>query len=162
MNNDCFEFGEKEYTNISSIEKDKKLFSRPVLIGVSGGSASGKTTVSSAIFKMIGIQDCVLISMDSYYKDLTYIQIYNISEEEYTSLSEYNYDHPDAYDFDLILEHLASILDGKEIQVPVYNFTTSKRENYFQAVKPNNLIIFEGILALYDKVYIYVYISFRE
>lgn len=75
-----------------------------------------------------------------------------ISEEEYKNLSEYNFDHPNAFDFDLITEHLRDLLNGKEVQMPVYNFTTSKRESYCQTVKPGNMIIFEGILALYDKV----------
>jgi uridine kinase len=116
---------------------------KPYLIGVAGGSASGKTSVAQVIFKLIGIQDCVLISTDSYYKDL--------KPEEYENLSEYNFDHPNAFDFDLILEHLSQLLSGKEVQMPVYNFTTSKRENYCTIVRPCNLIIFEGILALYDK-----------
>ena len=116
---------------------------KPYLIGISGGSASGKTSVAQVIFKLIGIEDCVLISLDSYYKDM--------SEEEYKNLSEYNFDHPNAFDFDLICEHLADLLNGKDVQMPIYNFNISKREDKFSIVKPCHLIIFEGILALYDK-----------
>lgn len=71
--------------------------------------------------------------------------------EQRERLNEYNFDHPDAFDFDLLYEHLDNLLEGKEVNVPIYDFTTSKR-NGFTPVKPSNLIIFEGILALYDKV----------
>lgn len=67
-------------------------------------------------------------------------------------MSEYNFDHPNAFDFDLISKHLTDLLDGKEIDMPIYNFKVSKREEFSEKIKPTNLIIFEGILALYDKV----------
>lgn len=140
------------YKKISSDNSDNmdeiikglsNLKSKPYLIGISGGSASGKTSVAQIIFKHIGIEDCVLISQDSYYKQLP--------EEQYKNLSEYNFDHPNAFDFDLILEHLRDLLYGKDVNMPVYNFTTSRREDFTNLVKSSNLIIFEGILALYDK-----------
>ena len=74
-------------------------------------------------------------------------------------MSEYNFDHPNAYDFDLILKHLKELRDGKDIESPVYNFNSSKRENFTHTIKPSKLIIFEGILALYDKV---IFINKRE
>lgn len=67
-------------------------------------------------------------------------------------MSEYNFDHPNAFDFDLIQEHLTALLNGQTIEMPVYSFNTNSRENFTKTVKPCNLIIFEGILALYDKV----------
>ena len=67
-------------------------------------------------------------------------------------MSEYNFDHPNAFDFDLIAKHLSDLLDGNEIDMPIYNFNVSKREEFSEKVKPANLIIFEGILSLYDKV----------
>lgn len=67
-------------------------------------------------------------------------------------MSDYNFDHPNAFDFDLISKQLSDLLDGNEIDMPVYNFKTSKREELSEKVKPANLIIFEGILSLYDKV----------
>ncbi len=73
-------------------------------------------------------------------------------------MSEYNFDHPKAFDFDLISKHLTDLLDGKEIDMPIYNFKVSKRESFSEKVKPANLIIFEGILGLYDKVTIIIII----
>ena len=66
-------------------------------------------------------------------------------------MSEYNFDHPNAFDFDLVVEHLNDLLSGKDVNMPVYNFTVSRREKFTNLVKSCNLIIFEGILALYDK-----------
>jgi uridine kinase len=126
-----------------TIKSISAMKTKPYLIGIAGGSASGKTSVAQVIFKFMGIQDCILISQDSYYKVL--------GEEQYRNLSEYNFDHPNAFDFDLISEHLNDLLNGKDVNMPVYNFTVSRRENFTNLVKPCNLIIFEGILALYDK-----------
>jgi uridine kinase len=121
----------------------KNIKTKPYLIGISGGSASGKTSVAQIIFKLIGIQDCILISLDSYYKVL--------APEQYANLSEYNFDHPNAFDWDLVVKNLNDLLESKEIEMPVYNFTISRREPFTHKVKPSNLIIFEGILAFYDK-----------
>jgi uridine kinase len=132
----------EELTTTSELST-KQIKTKPYLIGISGGSASGKTSVAQIIFKLIGIQDCILFSLDSYYKVL--------SPEQYANLSEYNFDHPNAFDFDLVVKHLNDLLDLKEIEMPVYNFTVSKRESHTVTLKPSNLIIFEGILALYDK-----------
>lgn len=121
----------------------KAIITKPYLIGISGGSASGKTSVAQIIFKLIGIQDCNLISLDSYYKKL--------APEQYANLSEYNFDHPNAFDWDLVVQNLTDLLESKEIEMPVYNFTVSKRESFTHRILPSNLIIFEGILAFYDK-----------
>jgi uridine kinase len=116
---------------------------KPLLIGITGGSACGKTSVGDLLVKSLDIADWAIIPIDSYYKDLT--------EEEYKDLPNYNFDHPNSIDFDLIFEHLNSLLDKKEVNVPIYDFTENKRSGKYTTVKPCNLIIFEGILALYDK-----------
>jgi uridine kinase len=139
---------EKEIIKVEEVIEEtiktlNNLKVKPYLIGISGGSASGKTSVAQIISKLMGIQDCILISQDSYYKVL--------GEEQYRNLSEYNFDHPNAFDFDLVVEHLNDLLSGKDVEMPVYNFTVSRRESFTHTVKPCNLIIFEGILALYDK-----------
>ena len=124
-------------------------------IGISGGSASGKTSVSKIIFEKIGINDCILFSMDSYYKPIKQFS-FNISENEINNLSEYNFDHPNAFDFDLLFEHLRDLSNRKIINMPIYNFTTSAREEGTQTIKPANVIIFEGILAFYDLVFVQI------
>lgn len=128
---------------IDNVQSELKSKTRPYLIGIAGGSASGKTAVANIIFKFIGIQDCLLFSMDSYYK--------GPNDEERKNMSEYNFDHPNAIDFELVSEHLKILMEGKSIDMPIYNFAISKREQGTVKVNPSNLIIFEGILALYDK-----------
>ena len=115
---------------------------KPYIIGITGGSASGKTSVSVEIFKTLGVDDCLLISMDSYYRV--------ISDDERSNLSNYNFDHPNAFDFDLLNTHLRDLLNEKEIEMPIYDFTTSSRLKDTVKVKPSKLIVFEGIFSLYD------------
>jgi len=116
---------------------------KPYIIGISGGSASGKTSLSKEIFQKIGVDDCLMITMDSYYRV--------ISQEERKDLSNFNFDHPSAFDFDLLTEQLKKLLNGESIEMPIYSFITSSRESNTIKVNPSYLIIFEGIFALYDK-----------
>lgn len=116
---------------------------KPYIIGVSGGSASGKTSVACEIFKRMGFEDCLMITMDSYYRV--------INDEERKNIKNFNFDHPSAFDFNLILDQLRDLLNGKTVELPIYNFTTSSRETNTETKKPTPLIIFEGIFALYDE-----------
>jgi uridine kinase len=125
------------------MENNSASPSRPFLVGICGGSASGKTSVARLIFKYIGIQDCLLFSMDNYYKGPT--------PEERKHLSDYNFDHPDALDLDLLSTHLQTLIENKPIAMPIYEFNGSYRKKETQTVYPNKLIIFEGILAFHDK-----------
>ncbi len=124
----------KEYA--SNLDRTK-----PLVLGLAGGSACGKTSVARILLS--GIPNYSLIAMDQYYKDLT--------EEQYTNISEYNFDHPDAFDFELLLSHINNLLNGQEIHTPIYDFTSSKREYKTTLIKPSNLIIIEGIFVLYEK-----------
>jgi uridine kinase len=81
--------------------------------------------------------------------------LFEISDEERKNLSEYNFDHPNAFDFDLLYKHLCQLIKREEIQMPIYDFTTSSRQEKTQLVTPANVIIFEGILAFYDRVFDY-------
>ena len=116
---------------------------RPFLIGVAGGSGSGKTSVSNTIFNYLGKENCLLFSMDTYYKDLT--------EEDQVHIQEYNFDEPDALDLDLLSFHLNELMHWKEIDMPTYDFKESKRGIETERLKPNKFIIFEGILAFHDQ-----------
>jgi uridine kinase len=136
-----------DYTNTENLPTDQDQNKDinnygAFIIGVAGGSAGGKTTVADAIFKIIGIDNCLLLSMDSYYKSPT--------EEDRKNLAEYNFDHPNALDLDLVYTHLLELSKGRSIQIPVYNFNVSKREDHTTEVFPSKLIILEGILGLYD------------
>ena len=121
----------------SKIEKPE----HPYLIGIAGGSGSGKTSVANEIFKNIQT-NCLLFSMDTYYKDLTPEQMKNISE--------YNFDEPKALDLDLLHSHLNDLMNWKSIEMPTYDFTTSSRQPETKKLIPCKFIIFEGILSFYD------------
>lgn len=94
------------------------------LIGVCGGSASGKTTVAKKIIEALDVPWVTLLSMDSFYKVL------NEEQHELAHQNEYNFDHPDAFDFDLLRETLRKLKEGKRVEVPVYNFVTHSREKF--------------------------------
>ena len=129
--------------NIQS-EKSKQIFrDRPFLIGISGGSGGGKTSVANVLNLCLGIENCLLFSMDTYYKDLT--------PEQEKDLNNYNFDTPDALDLDLLSEHLSSLMKWQSIEMPTYDFATNKRQKETKHLKPNKFIIFEGILAFHDK-----------
>ena len=121
----------------------KSQHKTPYLIGICGGSASGKTTVANQLLNYLGSENCLLFSMDTYYKNLT--------PEQEQNLSEYNFDTPDALDLDLINEHLSSLMSNKSIEMPTYDFATNKRMEKTVHLESNKFIIFEGILSLYDE-----------
>ena len=116
---------------------------RPYLIGISGGSGGGKTSVANLIHKSLGKKDSLLFSMDTYYKDLT--------PEQEKDLNNYNFDSPEALDLDLLYTHLNDLMHWKKIEMPTYDFSTNKRNSYTINLEPAKVIIFEGILAFYDK-----------
>ena len=124
-------------------DSQAKERNRPYLIGISGGSGGGKTSVANLIHKSLGTYDSLLFSMDTYYKDLT--------PEQERNLSNYNFDSPEALDLDLLYTHLNDLMHWKKIQMPTYDFSTNKRKQYTEKIKPAKVIIFEGILAFYDK-----------
>ncbi|CAG7817228.1 unnamed protein product, partial [Allacma fusca] len=94
----------------------------PCVIGISGGSASGKTTVADRIIKDLNVPWVTRLSMDCFYKVLSHQQ------HEQAAKNNYNFDHPDAFDFELLAETLRRLRDGKMVEVPVYNFVTHSRE----------------------------------
>ncbi|KAM7404859.1 hypothetical protein PAMP_012170 [Pampus punctatissimus] len=115
------------------------------VIGLCGGSASGKTTVARKIIEALDVPWVVLLSMDSFYKVLS-------SEEQTLAASnDYNFDHPDAFDFDLLTHTLRKLKQGKSVKIPVYDFTTHGRQKEWKTVYGASVIIFEGIMAFADK-----------
>ncbi|KAJ1529518.1 hypothetical protein ONE63_006291 [Megalurothrips usitatus] len=116
----------------------------PFVIGICGGSASGKTTVAEKIIESLDVPWVTLLSMDSFYKVL------NEKQHEQAAKNEYNFDHPDAFDFDLLAETLQRLKEGKKVEVPIYNFVTHSRENRTKTMYGANVIIFEGILTFYN------------
>ncbi len=115
---------------------------KPIIIGVAGGSGSGKTTIVDIIMKAIGHHDVVVIRHDDYYHDQTHL---NMEER-----LRVNYDHPNSLDNDLFLDHLQRLLQGASIDKPMYDFTLHNRARKSEHVHPAKVIILEGILLLDD------------
>ncbi len=114
---------------------------RPQLIGITGGSGSGKTTIVRKISEII--PDFVFIPQDNYYKSAEFISNSNITA--------FNFDHPEAFDTDLLKEQLTALKNGKVIEMPQYDFVHHRRKDETIRVEPKNVIILEGIMVLTDK-----------
>lgn len=117
--------------------------SKPMLIGITGGTGSGKSTVAHAIYKNFEKETICIIMQDSYYKDQ--------SELTYEERTKTNYDHPHAFDTDLLISHLNLLLKGEAIDVPIYDFTIHNRKKETLREEPKDIIIVEGILILEDE-----------
>jgi uridine kinase len=113
---------------------------KPLVIGIAGGSGSGKTTVSKEISKRLPADRVLILTEDAYYNDNS-----AVSMDERKKI---NYDHPNAYDTDLLIEQLQDLLDGKAIEMPTYNFNILSRAKDTIHVEPADIIILEGILVL--------------
>ena len=116
---------------------------RPIIIGVAGGSGSGKTTVCNKIYDYFSGKSIAMIEHDSYYRDQS-----DISFEERLKT---NYDHPFAFDTDLLVEHLKKLQNTEDIEVPVYDYSRHTRSDQTIHVKSRDVIIVEGILILEDE-----------
>jgi uridine kinase len=115
---------------------------RPLVIGVAGGSGSGKTTVSNAIVGRVGRERIALLQHDTYYRDLVHLPL--------EQRVQVNFDHPDAFDNALYLEHLDALIRGETVQVPSYDFSTYVRLPETSAVAPRQVVLAEGILIFAD------------
>ena len=109
-----------------------------ILIGIAGGSGSGKTYAANSIAESLGSDKAVIIQEDSYYKDLSALPC---DERAAT-----NFDHPEAFDHDLLANHLSQLLNGETISQPIYDYTLHLRLKETKAVRPSDVIILEGIL----------------
>jgi len=112
------------------------------VIGIAGGTGAGKTTVARLVTRDLG-DDVTRIPLDNYYEDLTHLDF-----EERQSV---NYDHPSAFEWDLLREHLETLLDGRSVEMPQYDFEVHNRKADTVTVEPTDVIVLEGILALYDE-----------
>ncbi|GIV97696.1 MAG: uridine kinase [Herpetosiphonaceae bacterium] len=129
---------------------------RPIIIGVAGGTGSGKTTVSQAILQHVGPQRIAYIQHDSYYHDLNHLSL-----EERALI---NFDHPDSLDNALLIEHLDALCSGRSVHVPIYDFTHYNRLPETMLVEPHPVILVEGILIfseaeLRDRMDVKIYVD---
>lgn len=116
---------------------------KPLVIGIAGGTGSGKTSVTNAILDRLEKDRVVVIQHDSYYKDLS----------QYRGLTpaEINFDHPDSLETELLIRHIGELCRGRPVEQPMYNFTTHKRLDSARRLAPKEIIIIEGILIFVDK-----------
>lgn len=112
----------------------------PVIIGIAGGTGSGKTTVARAIYDRVGKDRIEWISHDSYYRNFD-----GYSPEQRHQI---NFDHPDSLETELLTRHLDVLAKGSSVEVPVYDFATHSRKSKTQRVEPRKVVIVEGILVL--------------
>jgi uridine kinase len=114
-----------------------------IVIGVAGGSGSGKTTVVRSIVRSLGKGEVTVVHHDSYYRDASHLSL-----EERQSI---NYDHPDALETELLVEHLLQLRSGHAVEVPEYDFTTHSRQAATEKAEPRKVIILDGLLILWDE-----------
>jgi uridine kinase len=115
---------------------------KPFLIGIAGGTGSGKTTVARRIYQSLHLDSAVFLDHDSYYRDLGHLP-----REERKKL---NFDHPDSLDNDLLVEHLGRLIEGEPIDKPTYDFAANTRAPSITRVLPRKVILVEGILLFAD------------
>lgn len=114
-----------------------------LIIGIAGGTGSGKTTVVQKIIESLPAGEVVLLPQDSYYKDSSHVPV---EERQFI-----NFDHPDAFDWPLLAKHLAMLKEGKSIEQPTYSYLTCTRQKETIHIEPRDVVIVEGILALCDE-----------
>ncbi|MCF7808996.1 MAG: uridine kinase [Candidatus Marinimicrobia bacterium] len=114
---------------------------KTIIIGIAGGTGSGKTTIAKNIAKTYGKGEVLRLDLDSYYRDL--------SDKTLEERSQVNFDHPASIEIELLVKHVNQLCEGKTVNIPIYNFATHSRSEETRQVEPHRVIIIEGIMALY-------------
>lgn len=115
---------------------------RPFVIGVTGGTGSGKTTATDAVFAAVGPENVAVLALDWYYRDQPELPM-----AERVAI---NYDHPEAFDWALLLDHVHALLGGQGVDAPVYDFSNYARASGVTKVAPAPILVIEGILVLWE------------
>ena len=115
----------------------------PIIIGIAGGSGSGKSTVTTELKKLLEDQNVTIIEQDSYYKDQSHLA--------FEQRVKTNYDHPLAFDNDLLVKHLKDLKNRISIEKPIYDFEVHNRKEETKSIEPSDVIILEGILILSEE-----------
>ncbi len=111
---------------------------KPIVFGVAGGTASGKTTVAEAILQAVGASQLAYLPHDAYYRDMIHLPL--------TERARLNYDHPESLETELLISHVEALIAGKAVKVPVYDFTDHRRTEETRTVEPCPIILIDGIL----------------
>lgn len=114
------------------------------IVGIAGGSGSGKTTFADKVLNELSDNETVILHMDSYYLN-------DQPQDNYTTEGKPNFDHPQAFDWELLRKHIQMLKSGEPIQTPSYDFKTNSRLDETKTINPAKMIIFEGIFTLFDK-----------
>lgn len=109
-----------------------------MIIGICGGTGSGKTTIARAIVESVGAQRIVLIEQDSYYR--------NLADMPLDERHQANFDHPDSIDSDMLVNHIMRLKQGRSVEMPLYDFVTHTRSDDIEIIEPKPVVIVEGIL----------------
>ncbi len=116
---------------------------KPIVIGIAGGTCSGKSSIASILIDAFRYTKSInIIKQDDYYKDQSHLPM----EER----NKTNYDHPLAFDFDLMIEHIKALINGESIEKPTYDYTVHNRSNFTEIIHPSDVLIIEGLFALYN------------
>ncbi len=113
---------------------------RGILIGLAGGSGSGKTMVTRRLIEQLGSDRVIVVEQDSYYRDLSHLP--------FAERAAQNFDHPDAMDSELLIRHVQELLHGRAVDIPLYDFTQHLRLRETRSTGPHDVIVLEGILML--------------
>jgi uridine kinase len=114
----------------------------PLVIGIAGGTGSGKTTVASAVLKRVGRNRIAFLSHDAYYRELGHLSL--------DERRKVNFDHPDSLETDLLVKHICQLKEWKAVEMPVYDFTSHSRTDRTVHIEPHPVILVEGILIFYE------------
>lgn len=117
---------------------------KTVIIGIGGGTGSGKTSIARQLLKEYGPGEVLVIELDSYYRDLADIPI--------DERQQHNFDHPDSFDYNLLIDNVRELKNGNSIRMPVYDFKTHTRSEETRTIEPHHVMVIEGIFALHFKV----------
>ncbi len=114
-----------------------------IIIGIAGGTGSGKSTVVKKIVESLNKDEVVVLPQDSYYKDSSHVPV--------NERQNINFDHPDAFKWSLLAEHIEKLKNGQSIEQPIYSYLTCTRQEETVHIEPREVVIIEGILALCDE-----------
>ncbi len=119
------------------------MFSSPIIIGIAGGTGSGKTTLANELSGSLNGTGISVIHHDAYYHDQSHVP--------FEQRAKINFDHPDSLETDLLIDHLNEIIEGREVEIPVYDFATHTRKEVSRIINPQPVVILEGVLILAEE-----------